>query len=203
MIWGGHADIGTNYTPRSLHDPRQSTDPPTRMRSLYANNFFEKHITRHQYFLKSHSTTLTTTQSTMSSNPTTAELYEQGLQTRRAVVGEAHVERSLSSANAFTRPMQDIVTEFAWGNVWNRPGLDRKQRSLINIGMLTALNRSLELGVHVRGAVNNGLSELEIREAIIHATVYCGAPAGMEAMRTADRVLADMEEKGEMVRELK
>ncbi|PLN81519.1 AhpD-like protein [Aspergillus taichungensis] len=143
-------------------------------------------------------------QSTMSSNaPTTAELYEQGLQTRRAVVGEAHVERSLSSANAFTRPMQEIVTEFAWGNVWNRPGLDRKQRSLINIGMLTALNRSLELGVHVRGAVNNGLSELEIREAIIHATVYCGAPAGMEAMRTADRVLADMEEKGEMVRELK
>ncbi|KAI9371195.1 putative 4-carboxymuconolactone decarboxylase [Aspergillus egyptiacus] len=130
-------------------------------------------------------------------------LYETGLQTRRAVLGSTHVDRSLSSANAFTAPMQEMITEWAWGNVWNRPGLDRKQRSLMNIGMLIALNRQLELGVHVRGAVRNGLSELEIREAVMHATVYCGAPAGMEGMRTVDRVLGEMEAAGEIKREIK
>ncbi|KAL5357036.1 AhpD-like protein [Aspergillus floccosus] len=129
--------------------------------------------------------------------------YDKGLQTRREVLGSEHVDRSLSSnANAFSRPMQDLVTEWAWGNVWNREGLNRQQRSLLNIGLLTALNRTPELAVHIRGAINNGLSELEIREAIIHSTVYCGAPAGMEATRTAERVLREMEEKGEHKRVL-
>lgn len=134
---------------------------------------------------------------------TNKDLYNQGLQTRRAVVGNEHVDRSLNSASDFSRPMQEMITEWAWGNIWNRPGLDRKQRSLLNIGMLTALNRSHELGVHIRGAVNNGLTEIEIREAIMHATVYCGAPAGMEATRTAERVLNEMAERGEHQRELK
>lgn len=134
---------------------------------------------------------------------TNKDLYNQGLQTRRAVVGNEHVDRSLNSASDFSRPMQEMITEWAWGNIWNRPGLDRKQRSLLNIGMLTALNRSHELAVHVRGAVNNGLTEIEIREAIMHATVYCGAPAGMEATRTAERVLNEMVERGEHQRELK
>ncbi|EAW07812.1 putative 4-carboxymuconolactone decarboxylase [Aspergillus clavatus NRRL 1] len=136
----------------------------------------------------------------MSTNP---DLYNKGLETRKAVLGNEHVARSISNASEFSRPMQEVVTEWAWGNIWNRPGLDRKQRSLLNIGMLMALNRTPELAVHVRGAVNNGLSEVEIREAIIHATVYCGAPAGMEAMRTAERVLNEMAEKGEHQREMK
>jgi 4-carboxymuconolactone decarboxylase len=99
--------------------------------------------------------------------------------------------------------MQEAITEFAWGSIWNRPGLDRKQRSLMNIGILIALNRQLELGVHVRGAVRNGLSELEIREAVMHTLVYCGAPAAMEGMRTVDKVLEELEREGEIKRELK
>ncbi|OJI97520.1 hypothetical protein ASPVEDRAFT_36940 [Aspergillus versicolor CBS 583.65] len=128
--------------------------------------------------------------------------YETGLNTRRAVLGPAHVNRSVQNSNAFTAPMQEMITEWAWGHVWNRPGLDRKQRSLMNIGMLIALDRQPELAMHVRGAVRNGLSELEIREAVIHATVYCGAPAGMEAMRTVDGILGEMERAGEIKREL-
>ncbi|KAL4893931.1 AhpD-like protein [Aspergillus ambiguus] len=131
-------------------------------------------------------------------------VYDKGLQTRREVLGNAHVDHSLAAnSNAFSRPMQEVVTEWAWGNVWNREGLNRQQRSLLNIGLLTALNRTPELAVHVRGAINNGLSELEIREAIIHSTVYCGAPAGMEATRTAEKVLREMEENGEHERVLK
>ena len=98
------------------------------------------------------------------------EIFEEGLRVRRAVVGNAYVERSLESGSSeFARPMQQLVTEFCWGSVWTRPGLERQQRSLINLGMLTALNRSTELGVHVRGAVNNGCSEIEIRETLLQA----------------------------------
>ncbi|KAL4809644.1 AhpD-like protein [Aspergillus unguis] len=136
-------------------------------------------------------------------NPTLSDLYLTGLSTRTSVLGPSHVQRSLESANAFTQPMQEAITEWAWGAIWNRPGLDRKQRSLLNIGMLIALGRQAELGMHVRGAVRNGLSELEIREAVMHSLVYCGAPAAMEGMRTVDRVLGEMEEKGELKRELK
>ncbi|KAH8425852.1 uncharacterized protein LDX57_003596 [Aspergillus melleus] len=130
-------------------------------------------------------------------------LFQTGLQTRRAVLGDEHVDRTLANnASAFSSPMQEMVTEWAWGNIWNRPGLDRKQRSLMNIGLLMALNRTPELAMHIRGAINNGLSEVEIREAILHSTVYCGAPAGMEATRTAERVLQEMAEKGELERVL-
>lgn len=119
------------------------------------------------------------------------------------MLGDEHVDRALANnSSAFASPMQEMVTEWAWGNVWNRPGLNRKQRSLLNIGLLMALNRTPELAVHIRGAVNNGLSEVEIREAIMHSTVYCGAPAGMEATRTAERVLQEMAEKGEIERVL-
>ncbi|KAL4868361.1 hypothetical protein BDV12DRAFT_186031 [Aspergillus spectabilis] len=130
-------------------------------------------------------------------------LYTLGFQTRTSVLGASHVNRTLASANAFTTPMQETITEWAWGTIWNRPGLDRKQRSLLNLGMLIALNRQHELGIHVRGAVRNGLSELEIREAVMHALVYVGAPAGMEAMRTVDGVLEEMERGGEIRREIK
>jgi len=131
------------------------------------------------------------------------QLFEEGLKVRRSVVGDEYVNRALENGSTeFSRAGQELVTEMCWGYAWTRPGLDKKQRSLINIGMLMALNRAPELAVHVRGARNNGLSELEIREAIIHATTYCGVPAGVDAMKTAEKVLNEMAEKGEMAREL-
>ena len=132
---------------------------------------------------------------------THANTHAQGMQTRRAVLGDTHVDNSLAhNTSTFTRPLQDFITEYAWGDVWNRPGLDRKQRSLLNLGMLIALNRMPEFGIHVRGAIRNGVSEVEIREAIVQATVYCGAPAAMEATRKADTVLKEMQENGEYTR---
>jgi 4-carboxymuconolactone decarboxylase len=149
----------------------------------------------------------TATTPNMSSDPKYDELhkqlFEEGLKMRRSVVGDEYVNRALENGSTeFSRAGQELVTEMCWGYAWTRPGLDKKQRSLINIGMLMALNRAPELAVHVRGARNNGLSELEIREAIIHATTYCGVPAGVDAMKTAEKVLNEMAEKGEMPREL-
>jgi 4-carboxymuconolactone decarboxylase len=115
--------------------------------------------------------------------------FDVGLQTRREVLGAEHVDRSLAQASDFARPMQELVTEYCWGAVWSRPGLDRKARSLLNIVMLTALGRSHELEIHVRGAVTNGVSATEIQEALLQAAIYCGVPAAMEAMRTAEGAL--------------
>jgi 4-carboxymuconolactone decarboxylase len=114
---------------------------------------------------------------------------ELGLQTRREVLGAEHVDQSLGQATDFARPMQELVTEYCWGAVWSRPGLDRKVRSLLNIVMLTALGRRHELEVHVRGAVTNGVSATEIQEALLQTAIYCGVPAAMEAMRTAEAAL--------------
>ncbi len=111
--------------------------------------------------------------------------YERGLETRKAVMGTEHVEKSLGQADDFTRPMQELVTEYCWDRVWNRPGLPRKTRSLINIAMLSALNRPHELGLHVRGAIRNGCSREEIREVLLQVAVYCGVPAAMEGFRVA------------------
>ncbi|KAK0723384.1 AhpD-like protein [Lasiosphaeria miniovina] len=131
------------------------------------------------------------------------QLFEAGLAVRRSVVGDAYVTRALANgATEFSRPGQELVTEWCWGYAWTRPGLERRERSLLNMGMLMALNRGPELAVHVRGARNNGLSEAEIREAILHCTTYCGVPAGVDAMKIAERVLDEMAEKGEMAREL-
>jgi 4-carboxymuconolactone decarboxylase len=116
--------------------------------------------------------------------------FEVGLETRREVLGAEHVDRSLSEATDFARPMQEFVTEYCWGSVWSRPGLDRKVRSLLNIAMLTALGRRHELEVHVRGAITNGVSVTEIQEALLQTAVYCGVPAAMEATRTAEAALA-------------
>ena len=101
-------------------------------------------------------------------------LFAAGLQERYAVAGATYVDAALSKATSFSQPMQDLVTEACWGSVWLRPGLEKKTRSLLNIAMLCALNRSTELGVHVRGAVRNGASEVEIREALLQASIYCG-----------------------------
>ena len=118
--------------------------------------------------------------------------YTRGLATRREVLGDEHVERSLRDATDFGAPAQEFVTEFCWGDVWTRPGLDRRTRSLINLAMLTALNRMHEFRVHVRGAVNNGCTVEEIRETLLQAIVYCGAPAGLESFRQAQGVLDEI-----------
>jgi 4-carboxymuconolactone decarboxylase len=122
----------------------------------------------------------------------TDERFERGLEVRREVLGGEHVDRSLAAASDFMRPMQEFVTEYCWGAIWTRPGLDRRTRSLINLGMLTALGKGHELEVHVRGALTNGVTETEIKEALLQAAVYCGVPAGIEAFRRADSVLASI-----------
>ena len=109
--------------------------------------------------------------------------YERGMQTRREVLGNAHVDRSLATADELTSPLQDLVVEYGWGAIWTRDGLDRRTRSLINIGMLTALNRPHELQVHLKGAVNNGCTRDEIVEAVLQTAVYCGMPAALDTMR--------------------
>jgi 4-carboxymuconolactone decarboxylase len=120
------------------------------------------------------------------------DLYEQGLKIRRQVMGDAYVDRALASADEFSAEMQKLVTETAWGRVWSRPGLDRKTRSLLNLAMLPALNRMHEFRGHVRGAVNNGCTEDEIREALLQVAIYCGMPAALEAFRNAREVLDEM-----------
>jgi 4-carboxymuconolactone decarboxylase len=119
--------------------------------------------------------------------------YQRGLKIRREVLGDAHVDRSLAAVSEFARPVQEYVTATAWGDIWSRPGLDRRTRSLINLAMLTALNRNHELGVHVRGAVTNGCSTEEIQEVLLQAAVYCGAPAALESFRVAERVLGEID----------
>jgi 4-carboxymuconolactone decarboxylase len=115
--------------------------------------------------------------------------YEEGLKARRAVLGEDYVERALESATEFTRPFQELVTEYCWGVCWTDETLSRQQRSLINLGMLAALGRMEEFELHFRGALRNGLSEAELRAALIQIAVYCGVPAGVECFRIARRVL--------------
>lgn len=111
------------------------------------------------------------------------ERYEAGMKVRREVLGDAHVDRSLAASDALTMPLQDLVTEIGWGAVWARPGLDRKTRSILNIGMLTALNRPHELKVHLHGAINNGCTREEIMEAVLQTAIYCGMPAALDTLR--------------------
>jgi len=121
--------------------------------------------------------------------------YDRGLEIRKSVLGSEFVDKALASADEFNRPMQDLTIEYCWGAIWAREGLDRRTRSLLNLAMLTALNRSHELAVHVRGAVNNGVTPDEIREVFLQAAIYVGVPAGMESFRVAQRVLAEMEQE--------
>ncbi len=125
-------------------------------------------------------------------NRTVAELFDEGLAVRREVLGPQYVDKSLAAANEFTEAFQQITTEWCWGYAWTRPGLDRKARSMLNLAMLTALNRSAEVRLHVRGAINNGLTVEEIKEVLLHATVYCGIPAGLDAFKAANEVLVEM-----------
>ncbi|MCG9754066.1 4-carboxymuconolactone decarboxylase [Shewanella insulae] len=119
--------------------------------------------------------------------------YDQGLAIRREVMGDSFVDRALSSASDFTQPLQELVTRNAWGEVWAREGLDRRTRSLITIATLAALKASTELKGHVRGALRNGCTVEEIQEVLLHSTVYCGMPAGVEAFRAANEVIGEWE----------
>jgi 4-carboxymuconolactone decarboxylase len=121
------------------------------------------------------------------------DLFDQGLKTRREVLGAEYVDASIANADDFNRPLQEMVTQYAWGDIWNRPGLDRRSRSLLNLAMLTALNRPHELKLHVRGALTNGLTKDEIKEVFLQAAIYCGMPAAIDAFRTAKEVFKEME----------
>lgn len=118
--------------------------------------------------------------------------YEKGKALRTEVLGAAHVERSLANVDEFTKPLQDLIMEYGWGAVWARPGLGRKERSLINLGVLTALNRQHELEIHIKGAVKNGCTKEEIREVLLHVGVYAGLPASIDAFRTAKKVIDEL-----------
>ncbi len=113
------------------------------------------------------------------------EIYEKGLAIRREVLGADYVDNAIRTADDFNRPLQELVTEYCWGAVWGRPGLPRKTRSMLNLAMLTALNRPHELKLHVKGALKNGLSREEIMEVLLQAAIYCGVPAAVDAFRTA------------------
>jgi 4-carboxymuconolactone decarboxylase len=117
------------------------------------------------------------------------EQYRQGLATRREVMGDAFVDRALSGTTAFTQPIQDHISRNAWGDVWQREGLDRKTRSLVTVAMLTALGKQTELKGHLRGALNNGATVEELQEVLLHAAIYCGVPTSVEAFRTAAEVI--------------
>jgi 4-carboxymuconolactone decarboxylase len=119
--------------------------------------------------------------------------YDRGLALRKKVLGAEYVEKSLAAADDFSRPMQELSTEYCWGYVWGRPGLELRDRSLINIAMISALNRPHELKLHVKAALGNGLSKEEIREVLMQVAVYCGVPAGIDSVRIAREAFAELE----------
>ena len=120
------------------------------------------------------------------------EMFEKGLAVRRDVLGAEYVDGSLKAADDFTKPLQELVTQYCWGEIWTRPTLDRKTRSIINLAMLTALNRPHEVKLHVRGAITNGLTKEEIREVLLQTAIYCGVPAAIDSFRTAREVFEEM-----------
>jgi 4-carboxymuconolactone decarboxylase len=122
------------------------------------------------------------------------ERHASGTKVRRAVLGEAHVDRAQARLDDFNRDFQDFITRYAWGEVWSRPGLERKTRSLLTLCMTIALNREEEFAIHVRGAFNNGVSRDEIKELILHSAIYCGVPAANSAMRWAELAFAALDE---------
>jgi 4-carboxymuconolactone decarboxylase len=123
------------------------------------------------------------------------EQFAKGLEVRRAVLGADYVDNSLARADEFMRAFQKITTEYCWGEIWTRPGLDRKHRSMLNLAMLTALNRPNELRLHLRGALTNGVTREEIKEILLQACIYCGIPAGLDAFKQAAEVFKEVDAK--------
>ena len=120
------------------------------------------------------------------------EQFAKGLEVRRAVLGAAYVDNSVATASEFMVAFQKLVTEYCWGEIWTRPGLDKRTRSMLNIAMLTALNRPNELRLHLRGALNNGVTQDEIKEILLQTCIYCGIPAGLDAFKSAVEVFKEV-----------
>ncbi len=116
--------------------------------------------------------------------------HEEGMKTRRAVLGDAHVDHAVTAQTDFTAEFQDLITRYAWGEIWTRPGLDRKTRSLLTIAMMVALNRSEELQLHLKAALKNGVTRAEIKEVLLQAAIYCGVPAANHAFHLAEQVFS-------------
>ncbi|MGB3864265.1 MAG: 4-carboxymuconolactone decarboxylase [Xanthobacteraceae bacterium] len=123
------------------------------------------------------------------------ELFNRGLEIRKSVLGTEFVERSIANATDFNRPLQELVTEYCWGAVWGRDGLPKRDRSLINLAMISALNRPHELKMHVKGALRNGLSRDDIREVLLQVAIYCGVPAAVDSFRVAMEALAEYDKE--------
>ncbi len=119
------------------------------------------------------------------------QTFDKGMKIRREVLGDEHVDRSMAAADDFSRPLQELITHYAWGEVWSRPGLDRRTRSMITLAMLAALNRPHELKLHVQGALRNGVSEAEIGEVLLQSVIYAGGPAALDAFRVAREVFKE------------
>ena len=123
------------------------------------------------------------------------ERYEKGMSVRRAVLGDAHVDRTIKNRNTFNEDFQDLITRYAWGEIWDRPGLPRRTRSLLTIAMMVALNRAEEFKMHVRAAFNNGVTRDEIKEVLLQTAIYCGVPAANSAFQAAAEVFKEMDSK--------
>jgi 4-carboxymuconolactone decarboxylase len=121
------------------------------------------------------------------------EVFERGMAIRKSVLGKEFVEKSFAAADEFNRPMQELVTEYCWGAVWGREGLPLKTRSMLNVAMLSALNRPHELKMHVKGALRNGVTRDEIREVLMQVAIYCGVPAGVDSFRLAREAFAEFD----------
>ncbi|GAB7544696.1 carboxymuconolactone decarboxylase family protein [Cupriavidus sp. 8B] len=128
----------------------------------------------------------------MSASKERTEKFERGLKTRREVLGSEYVDKSVAAADDFNWPMQKLVTEYCWDEIWNRPGLERKTRSLLNLAMISALNRPHELALHVRGAIHNGVTVAEISEVFLQVSIYCGVPAAIDSFRVAKETFKEM-----------
>jgi 4-carboxymuconolactone decarboxylase len=120
--------------------------------------------------------------------------FERGLEIRKSVLGKEYVEKAMASADDFNRPLQELVTEYCWGWAWGREGLSKKTRSIINLAMISALNRPHELKIHVKGALRNGLTREEIREVLLQVGIYCGIPAAVDSFRIAREAFAEFDQ---------
>jgi len=119
-------------------------------------------------------------------------MFEKGLSIRREVLGADYVDNAIRTADDFNRPLQELVTQYCWGEIWGRPGLDRKTRSLINLAMISALNRPHEVKMHIKGALNNGLTKNDIQEVFLQVAIYCGVPAAVDSFRLAREVFKEL-----------
>ena len=120
------------------------------------------------------------------------DVFDKGFEIRKSVLGAEFVEKSFASADDFNRPLQELVTQYCWGEIWGRPGLDKKTRSLLNLAMLSALNRPHEIKAHVRGALANGVTKDEIKEVFLQVAIYCGVPAAVDSFRIAREVFTEL-----------